>query len=151
MTANSESLISLIHQTHDVLKGCEDRAIFSKHGLTSEQYAVLSAVKHLDEPVRVTDVAERTMRSVNSVSMIVERMVKANLLRRAREDPEDRRVVHLSITGKGEHLLGSATPVSQEFAQKVLSQLSHGDKQLLVRALSTVQHKVAEYLNGEGS
>jgi DNA-binding MarR family transcriptional regulator len=143
MTVNSENPVFIIHRTHDMLKICEDK-IFGEHGLTTEQYAVLIAIKHLDEPVRVTDVARRLIRSTNSVSMIVDRMVKAGLLRRLR-DRNDRRTVHLIITSKAETLVKPATMASQDFIQKILSQVSHEDEQTLIRLFETLQHEVEVY------
>ena len=40
----------LIHRTRDWFKVCEDQ-IFGKHGLTTEQYAVLVTMKYLGNPI----------------------------------------------------------------------------------------------------
>lgn len=133
MKVYSENLVFMVHRTHDMLKSCEDK-IFGEHGLTTEQYMVLAAIKHLDEPVRPTDVALRLMRSPNSVSMIADRMVKAGLIRRVR-DRKDRRTVFLTITSKAEALLEPATLAYQEFIQKILSRVSPGDQQTLIKLL----------------
>ncbi len=141
MTVNSENLVFVIHRTHDMLKSCEDK-VFGKQGLTTEQYAVLTTIKHLDEPVRITDVARWLTRSTNSISMIVDRMVKAGLLTRER-DGDDRRTVRLVITSKAETLLKPATLAGQEFIQKILSNLSYEDRQALLGPLLTVQHEAS--------
>jgi len=142
MTVNSGNLVFVIHRTHDTLRSCEDQ-IYGEQGLTAERYEVLTAIKYLDKPVRVTDLARRLMRSVNSISMIIDRMVKADLVKRVR-DKRDRRSVHLSITSKGETLLEPATLVGQEFTQKILSQLSYEDRQALLGLLLTVQHEASD-------
>lgn len=140
MSANSENLVFLIHRTHDTIRSREDE-LFSKHGLTTEQYLVLTAIKYLEEPVRITDIARRLTRSVNSVSMIVERMVKAGLLKRTR-DNKDRRTVFVTITNKAEILLKPATLAGQEFIQKILAQVSREDEQTLIRLFETLQREV---------
>lgn len=144
MTVNSENLVFIIHQTHDMLRSCEDK-VFGEEGLTTEQYSVLTAIKFLDAPVRITDVALRLVRSTNSVSMIVDRMVRAGLLRRTR-DRNDRRTVFVTITSKAEALLETARPAGQEFIQKILSPLSYEDKQDILEPLLKVQHEASEYL-----
>ena len=144
MTVNSENLVFMIHRTHDMLKSCEDE-VFGEQGLTTERYAVLTTIKYLDEPVRITDVARWLTRSTNSISMIVDRMVKAGLLTRER-DGDDRRTVRLVITSKAETLLKPATLAGQGFIQKILSQLSYEDRQALLGPLLTVQHEASEYL-----
>jgi len=148
MTVNSENLVFMIHRTHDMLKSCEDK-VFGEQGLTTEQYAVLTAIKYLDGPVRITDVAHWLTRSTNSVSMIVDRMVKAGLLTRER-DRKDRREVRLIITSKAETLLKPANLAGQEFIQKIQSQLSYEDRQALLGLLLTVQYEASEYLNPRG-
>lgn len=143
MAIKLENLVSIIHRTHDILRSCEDK-VFGEQGLTTERYIVLVTIKYLDAPVRVTDVAHRLIRSVNSISMIADRMVKAGLLTRER-DGDDRREVRLIITSKAETLLKSATLVDQEFTQEVLSQLSYEDRQDLLELLLKVQSKASEY------
>jgi DNA-binding MarR family transcriptional regulator len=89
----------LLHRTRDVLFRCEDRVV-GEFGLTAEQYTVLTAMKHLNAPIRPTDVSRWVDHKVHTVSMIVDRMVRAGLLERIRDLP-DRREVRLVITSKG--------------------------------------------------
>ena len=151
MTVNFENgnlalrLWFTIHRTHEMLKMCEDR-VFREYKLTTEQYAVLVTMKYLDGTVRPTDVARWLGRSPNSVSMMVDRMVKAGLLRRVR-DRKDRRVVWLTITSKGEEALKPAVLAGLEFIQKILSQVSHDDRHALMRLLDTLQYEAATYLD----
>ncbi|MCJ7669716.1 MAG: MarR family transcriptional regulator [Dehalococcoidia bacterium] len=151
MTVNFESgntvlkLWILLHRVRDMLRICEDQ-IFGEYGLTTEQYAVLAAMKYLGDSVRVTDLAQNLERSPNSVSMIIDRMVKIGLVKRVR-DKGDRRVVRLFITSKGENALKPATPAGVEFIQKILSPLSYEDKRTLASLLEAVKFKALEYLN----
>jgi DNA-binding MarR family transcriptional regulator len=151
MTANSESenlvlrLWFITHRTRDALRSCEDN-VFGKYGLTAEQYAVLAVMKLLDGPVRVTDLARGLERSTNSVSMIVDRMVKAGLVRRIR-DKGDRRVVHVIITSKGENAFKPATVAGFEFIQEIMSPLSHEDKRTFVSLHELVKYRALKYLN----
>ena len=123
MTVNSKpenNIVSrlwfMIHRTHNMLKACEDH-VFSKYKITTEQYVVLVTIKYLGNHVRPTDVARWIAHSPNSVSMIVDRMVKAGLLRRVR-DRIDRRVVNVFLTSKAENALEQANPAFWEFMHK---------------------------------
>jgi DNA-binding MarR family transcriptional regulator len=151
MTANLEyqNLILrvwlLMHRAYISLKGCEDQ-IFGEKGLTTEQYAVLVTIKYLGDPVRVTDVAQWIGRRTNSVSMMVDRMIEAGLLRRAREKG-NRRTVRLTMTSKGEEALKPATLAGWEFIQKILSPLSYEDKHTFARLLETLRYQTLNYLN----
>jgi DNA-binding MarR family transcriptional regulator len=151
MTTNFESenlvlrLWFLMHRDGDALMTCEDQ-VFGEYDLTSEQYSVLMTIKYLREPVRVTDIAHWLERSTNSISMIVDRMVKAGLLRRVR-DRKDRRVVNVFITSKGEKALKPASVAGLEFIREVLSPISYEDRRTLVSLLETVKYKAFKYLN----
>jgi DNA-binding MarR family transcriptional regulator len=59
--------------------------------------------------LRPTDLASILERSPNSISMLVDRMVKAGLVRRTR-DKKDRRVVFVSMTDKGMQAVDPAAP-----------------------------------------
>ncbi|MFO7773241.1 MAG: MarR family transcriptional regulator [Dehalococcoidia bacterium] len=135
----------LLHRTRDVFFRCEDR-IAAEFGLTQEQYSVLLAMKCLDEPVRPTDVGRWIGHKVNTVSMIVDRMVKAGLVTRERDLP-DRRSVRLSMTDKGEKAYEAATPQVWRLIEAIMSQLSHKDSLTLIRLLETLRNRALEHLN----
>ena len=103
------------------------------------------AMKHIDGRVRPTDVARWLDRSVNSVSMIIDRMVKAGLVRRVR-DRKDRRAVFLTITSKAEKVYVLATVAGWGLTQEILSPLSDKDKRTLIRLLETLRDKTYDYL-----
>jgi DNA-binding MarR family transcriptional regulator len=128
-----------------LLKKCEDQ-IYEEHGLTTEQYAVLVSISYIGEPARVTDIARWLERSTNSISMIVDRMVKAGLVKRAR-DKRDRRVVYVSKTSKAESLLGPATTASFEMIQKHLSPMSDRNKLVLSDLLGEVKYEILKCTN----
>ncbi|NWF77517.1 MAG: MarR family transcriptional regulator [Chloroflexi bacterium] len=150
MTVNSESerlalrLWFLTHRTRDAIRRCEDQ-VFGKYGLTAEHYAVLSTMKLLGEPVRPTDLARALERSTNSVSMLIDRMVKAGLLKRVR-DRSDRRVVNVTMTSKAENALKPATLAGWEFIRQILSPLSYEDRRAFVRLHELVKYEALKYL-----
>ncbi len=135
----------MIHRTHDMLKMCEDQ-VFGEYKLTREQYILLLAIMYLGEPARPTDIARWVGRSTNSVSMLVDRMVKAGLLKRVR-DRSDRRVVNVFITSKGNTAIEPATRAGWEYVWKIISPLPDEDKHTLIRLLEQVQYEASSYLN----
>jgi len=134
----------LLRQTYNLVSKCEDR-VFSEHELTTEQHAVLMAIKHTSGPVRITDIARWLDRSVNSVSMIIDRMVKAGLVRRVR-DRKDRRTVFVTMTSQAEKAYVPATVAGWGLIQEILSPLSDEDKRTLIRLLETLRDKTYDYL-----
>ena len=151
MKANLEStelalrLWRQVYQTYTLLKKCEDQ-IFGEHGLTTEQYAVLVSIDYFGGSTKVTDIARWLERSTNSISMMVDRMVKAGLVRRARSTG-DRREVRVANTSKGQDALKPANLASLEAVQKILSPLSHEERSTLLSLLGTVKYETLRCLN----
>jgi DNA-binding MarR family transcriptional regulator len=133
------------HRTRALLKMCEDQ-IYGEYNLTTEQYSVLVAIKHIGGPARPTDIAQWIGRSMNTISMIVDRMVKAGLVRRVR-DRRDRRVVNVSITSKAENALKPAIRAGWEFIQKITSPLAYEDKHTFIRLHEALRYEILKYLN----
>jgi len=139
----SRATVSL-YRTRDLLFRCEDRAV-QKFGLTAEQYSVLAAMKQLDDPVRPTDVGRLLDHKVNTVSMIVDRMVNAGLVERVRDLP-DRREVRLIVTPKGEKAFKPAHAAATKLSKDMLSALPQDDVRTLTKLLETVRTKAYQQL-----
>jgi DNA-binding MarR family transcriptional regulator len=129
---------SLLHRVRDVLMRCEDER-FGQYGITSEQFGVLVTLKYIGESARPTDIARWLGRSPNSVSMIVDRMAKAGLVRRVRSR-KDRREVSVIMTSKAESALKPATKAGLEFIHNVMSPLLDEDLSTLAQLLEIVRH-----------
>jgi len=134
-----------VYQTYTRFKNAIDRTL-SEYGLTMDQYLLLVTVKSYDSPIRITEIAGFLERSTNSISMLVDRMVKAGLLRRVR-DRSDRRVVNVFLTSKAEKALELANPPFWEFLQQSMSLLSYKDRHTLASLLEPLNYKLLEYLN----
>jgi DNA-binding MarR family transcriptional regulator len=133
-----------LYQTYTRFKNGMDQ-VLGEYSLTMEQYLVLTTIKYHDPPMRITDVASWLERSTNSVTMIVDRMVKAGLLRRVR-DRRDRRTVNVFLTSKAENAMKAANPSAWEYMQLGMSPLSHKDKDALASLFKTLNYKLLEYL-----
>ena len=136
----------LLPRVGDALALCQD-LVFSKYGITTEQWRVLACIKSRG-PLRPSDIASMLERSPNSVSMLVDRMVKAGLVRRTR-DRKDRRVVFVNITNKGQAAIDPAAPEGWEFVLKLLSVLSYEEQRTLASTLETIKCELIGYLNPE--
>jgi DNA-binding MarR family transcriptional regulator len=153
MAMNSESgntvlrLWLLLHRVRDALFLCED-SVFQEYGLTTEQFTLLAAVKGSGGSLRPSDLASYMERSPNSVSMLVDRMVKAGLVRRTR-DRKDRRVVNVALTGKAEKAVEQAAPAGWALVQRILSPVPDKDKLALASVLETLKCECLGYLNPE--
>jgi len=136
----------LLRRVGDALMLCQD-SVFSKYGLTTEQWGVLTSIKSRG-PLRPTDLAALLERTPNSMSILIDRMLKAGLVRRTR-DRKDRRVVTVSLTSKGEEVVEPAVIAGWEFIHEVLSPLSDNEQRDLTSMLETVKCELVGYLDPE--
>jgi DNA-binding MarR family transcriptional regulator len=135
----------LMHRDVGLFRQGEDQA-YGEKGVTMEQFTVLAAVKQIGPPANIIEIAKWIGRSPNSISMIIDRMVKAGLVRRTR-DKKDRRLVNVTPTSKAENSFRQATPAGWEFINKIMLPLSEADRRTLVRLLETIRHETLKYLN----
>jgi len=135
----------LCHQTYDSVFKCEE-AVFAREGLTTQQHAVLMAIKYIDKPVTVSDVAHWLDRNPNGISTIVDRMEKDRLVKRVR-DLRDRRSVRLTMTRKGKEILEQATMSGWELVEEIMSCLSDEDLCTLNGMLEKMREKAFGYIN----
>ena len=136
----------LLRRIGDTLMRCQD-SLFSKYGLTTEQWGLLTAIKSRG-PLRPSDLASILERTPNSMSMLIDRMVKAGLVRRTR-DRKDRRVVTVTLTNKGETDIQPAVIEGWEFIHEVLSPLSDNEQRDLASMLEITRRELVGYLNPE--
>lgn len=136
-----------VYQTYNLLKQCQDQ-ICGEYGLTVEQYSVLVVLNYAGGSARVTDIAEWLVHSANSISMIVDRMVRVGLVKRTR-DRVDRRVVWVAPTSKGNDALKQAHLAVLKFVRKVFQPLSNEDENTFSSLLGTLKYEIMKYSNPE--
>jgi len=135
----------LCHQAYDSVYRCEE-AVFAKEGISTQQHAVLIAIKYIEGPVTVSELAHWLERNQNGISTLVERMVKGGLISRKGDLP-DRRSVRLVMTKKGKDILERATMSGWDMVQEILSDLSDDDLYKLNGILERMREKAFGYLN----
>jgi DNA-binding MarR family transcriptional regulator len=134
-----------LYQTYTLLKRSQDEAAGS-FGLTTEQYGVLATLDYFGGTMKVSEIAAWLERSTNSMSMIVDRMARVGLITR-RRDRSDRRLVYVTMTGKGKASLEPAAGAMVELVFKVLSPLSSEQRRTLLGLLEVVKHETIRHLH----
>ena len=138
---------ALYHQTYNLLYRCEE-VMFSKVGLTPQKYMVLMAIRLIEDPVTISDIAQWLDRNTNSISLIIDRMKKDGLVIRSR-NIGDRRTVRLSLTQKGKEKLDQANVPGWDLVQELMSPLSEKELNTFAGLLELIRKKAFEYLNPE--
>lgn len=78
------------------------------YGLTFSQFGVLEALYHLG-PMHQVELAERILKSSGNLTLVIDNLVKRNLVRRER-DEADRRCVIVRLTETGRQLISDIFP-----------------------------------------
>jgi MarR family 2-MHQ and catechol resistance regulon transcriptional repressor len=132
----------LLHQTLNSVIKCEDK-VYAKSGLTTQQHAILMAIKNANSPATPTQIADWVDRNLNSITLIVDRMEKNGFVKRVR-DIQDRRSIRLSITEKGEQYLKNSAQSGWDLIQDIFEVLSDEDIQTLKGLLEKVRYQAIE-------
>ncbi len=106
-------------------------------GVTSVQYRVLMVVENGTQPVIETDIRKVTGRGLNSISMLIDRMVRSGFLFR-NQSAEDRRKAIITLTDKGKDALEKG----RVCWQYIDALLDPGHRQMLEECLRTINEKI---------
>lgn len=123
MTGKSERVAGIVDNIRRIFQVVNEHSklIERETGLTGSQ---LWAIKTIAEAgsIKPSDLARRMYLHPATVVGLIDRLVKRELVSRARSE-EDRRVVEICLTAKGEELLLSAPEVPQDLLIKGLENL----------------------------
>lgn len=96
------------------------RPFLEKMGLTYPQYLVLMVLWEDDE-LSVNKITERLMLNTNTLSPLLKRMEKMELLNRKRSSKDERSVV-VKLTEKGKQLKSEAIPIPEKLLGTLLTE-----------------------------
>lgn len=123
-----------------------DRASERQVRISAAQLFVLQKLAAADGPMSVNELAAATLTHQSSVSVVVKKLEKQNLLSRARAATDARRV-ELSLTPRALKLLAKAPPAAQERIILAVASMPPKGREQLAQWLGTLAREVA----GEGA
>ena len=126
------SLFRLLGTAHELEALVE--AELALLGLSLAKVGVLRMLVEADEPVALSDLAERNCCVRSNITQLVDRLEADGLVRRV-SDPEDRRVRRAELTGAGRTLIGQGLRVVAEQEESVAKMLTRDDAAALARVL----------------
>jgi DNA-binding MarR family transcriptional regulator len=115
--------------------------------LTLPQMVTLFAIRGAGT-CRMSELAEVTRQSAGTLTGIVDRLIEDDLVGRVR-DVDDRRVVQVTLTARGEERLARAERARREDMERMLTEFSLEQLGALEGLLSMVQHGLQELLSAE--
>lgn len=127
----------LLHQTCNSITKCEEKG-FAQIDLTPQQYAVLWCINFANGHITPTQIASWLERNLNSVTTIIDRMEKINLVKRV-SGLKDRRSSNIVMTPKGEAYLKSGITQSMALTKQLMGKLSEEELQTFTYLLEKVR------------
>jgi DNA-binding MarR family transcriptional regulator len=133
---NDPIAIALIHAAHRVEARLEEA--LAGVGLSCAKFGALSILVTQDEPISLSELAEKLTCVRSNVTQLVDRLEADGLVKRT-DDPADRRAVRAEATGLGRERHAAGAKVVNAVLQAVAKELAAVDPKVLKRALDAVQ------------
>ncbi len=133
---NETIAFSLIHAAHCIEAHLE-KALAAVN-LSGPKFAALSVLVAQDQPLSLSELAEKLTCVRSNVTQLVDRLEADGLVKRT-DDPSDRRGVRAEVTNLGRERHAAGLKVVNQVHEEVAKQFSAVDQSLLIRALDTIQ------------
>jgi DNA-binding MarR family transcriptional regulator len=104
-------------------------------GLTPAQERALRVISRSEEPLRMTELADRLGIVPRSVTTVIDALEQAGLVRRE-VDPRNRRAIHLHLTDRGTAVRDDMREARRQAAEDLFAPMSEGDRKTLTEILS---------------
>jgi DNA-binding MarR family transcriptional regulator len=133
---NEKIAFSLIHAAHSI-EGHFEKALAAVN-LSSPKFVALSVLVSEDQPIGLSDLAEKLTCVRSNVTQLVDRLEADGLVKRT-DDPSDRRGVRAEVTRLGRERHAAGVKVVNRVHEEVAKQLAAVDQTALKRALDAIQ------------
>jgi DNA-binding MarR family transcriptional regulator len=131
-------------RTHSRLWDRVEAQMRKDHGLTMARYDVLAQLVNAGGRLGLSDLASSILLSQSGVSKLLDRMERANLVRRD-PDPRDARAAFAAITPRGRSMVMEARQGHHDLLQQVFGDsLDDRDLADLVRIMSQIGASLPE-------
>ena len=124
-----------------------ERNELARGNITIPQMLALDALLRTDR-MKMTDVARALSVKLSSATVLVDRLLKQGMLKRAR-DERDRRLVWVQITLKGRRVISQVHEEKQRCAKDVFQVLSPGEREEYLRILRKIKGHLVAHVKRE--
>ena len=108
---------------------------FKSFDLSHQQFNILRILNGADEPLKVQTIKERMVERSPNATRLMDKLCAKELINRI-QCPDDRRVVHIIITGKGQELLNN---INKSMTFEVLENLSINEAKVMNELLDKMR------------
>jgi MarR family transcriptional regulator, 2-MHQ and catechol-resistance regulon repressor len=114
----------------------------AKNNLTITEFSVLEVLFHKGKQT-IQQLANSVLISSGSMTYVIDKLEQKVLLKR-NACPEDRRVIHITLTEDGLEMMNNIMPKHEEFVDMTFDSLNSEEKETLVRLLQKVKDRVKD-------
>ncbi len=130
-------LLDMMHLLHkSVQSSLVGSALQLKDHLTLAQVTVLGMIRDKG-PANMRTLAACNQVAMPTMSEMITRLVKCGLVKRL-QDRQDRRVVQVTLTAKGERLLETKYKLAQTVTASLLKGLNDKEQEQMLKAFQTI-------------
>ena len=122
-----DTFIKLTRAVDSVLGRLSRRG--TQGGLSASQFGVLETLYHLG-PMCQTELGTKLLKSGGNITLVIDNLEKRRLVNRDR-DPEDRRMIVISLTQAGRQLIASIFPGHVASIVEEIGALTREEQQVL--------------------
>src|SRR5213593_5306663 len=133
---NDAVATALIHAAQRVEERLEE--VLAGVGLSCAKFGALGVLVGQDQPISLSELAEKLTCVRSNVTQLVDRLEADGLAKRI-DHPADRRAVRAEVTALGRERHATGATVVNAVLQDVAKELSAIDPQVLIRALDGIQ------------
>ncbi len=133
--------------TYDLVRymGICDRFCVQELEVTASQGYILLAL-HEAESVSMNDLSGKMRLANSTMTRMVDQLVQKGMVIRASDD-EDRRIVHIRLTAKGQDVRARLKNTLQDFFTQVLSNLPEDQRGEILHSLEILNQSILKTLN----
>lgn len=106
------------------------------HGMKLSDFSILEALYHKGRQT-IKQISEAVLINTGSITYVIDKLEKNELLRRT-NCKDDRRVIYIEITDKGNEVMDEIFPKHQERIEEVFEGISEEHKQIVIETIKTV-------------
>lgn len=144
-TKRHEALLNIV-RTGNFIWTLSD-GFFSPFGISEAQYNILIVLKLENKALTQVEIGERLISSRANITLILDKMEKKGLVKRARIE-DDRRVLMVGLTAKGRKVVDTIEAKYVVEVERIMSCLTESECKDLSRLLEKV--RAALQVAGEG-
>jgi DNA-binding MarR family transcriptional regulator len=134
--------ITRLYQRFNALQRGEKRCF----GVTMSQCVTLEFLQQ-EGPKTVCDLANGLGLDTSTVTRVVDVLVRDGLLRRVRDEKQDRRRVFVSLTERGRRLAEKLQACADDYCERILSRVPRSRRDEVLQALSMLADAIDELPN----